>query len=111
MLAKLRSKASKYVILAVRGLMVGLGVVSAPHNGLASAGFDSAASQNTVEAYTSFILGGGNIDEVDKAFCLLRDLDSSSADQVATDFVGSTTYDAVDFATCASTGSARLTII
>ena len=108
---KKKSKLGHKLVLGVRGVLVGLGLVSSGTHSFASSAFDAAASENTVESYTSFILGGGNVDDVDEAFCRLRDLDEASAGQVARQFSSLSEVASVDFDTCASTGSARLIII
>ncbi|MBC2835934.1 hypothetical protein [Paragemmobacter straminiformis] len=94
----------------MKGLLAGLGVVSVPTAGFSAPTFEEASNENTAEAYTAFILGGGDVDQVDEAFCRLSGIDSSAADQTAQSYTGDTGM-GVGFETCATTGSARLFII
>lgn len=96
--------------IAIRSFLAALGVVSVPNAGFTAPSFEDASQQNTVEAYTQFILGGGDRDMVDEAFCRLSGLDAGAALQVAQSFT-SNTYTGVEFESCATTGSARLFII
>lgn len=91
-----------------RNMLLGLGMSGAASTGFASTGFDQATSENTVEAYTSFILSGGDLSEIEEAFCRLRDLDASAADSAAGQYGSQADVGSVDFQPCATTGSARL---
>lgn len=105
-----KSKLSRRIGMVMKGLLAGLGVISVPTAGFSAPSFDEASSQNTAEAYTAFILGGGDADQVDEAFCRLSGIDSTAASQTAESFTNSTGT-GVGFETCATTGSARLFII
>ncbi len=93
-----------------RSVLAGLGLISVPMVGSALT-YDEASSANTVEAYSSVILGGGSEEEMELALCSLQRLDPDAANATATE-LGAAPYEyTVDFVPCASTGSARLTII
>lgn len=105
-----KSKMNRRIGMVMKGLLAGLGAVSVPTAGFSAPSFEEASQQNTVEAYTAFILGGGDSEQIDEAFCRLSGLDSSAADQTAQSFTNNTGT-GVGFETCATTGAARLFII
>lgn len=104
------SKISRRFAMAMKGLLAGLGVVSVPTAGFSAPSFEEASQQDTVEAYTAFILGSSDRDMVDEAFCRLNGLDSAAAEQTAQSYTNNTET-GVGFDSCATTGSARLFII
>ncbi len=105
-----KSKFGKRITMVMQGLLAGLGVAAVPTAGLATPSFEEASAENSVESYTSFILGGGDVDLIDEAFCRLSGVDASAAEQTAQSFTTSTGL-SVGFEPCATTGSARLFII
>ncbi|CAN1550012.1 hypothetical protein MCELHM10_02137 [Paracoccaceae bacterium] len=103
-----RASMGHRLVIGARNLLLGLGITGAASTGFASAGFDEASSENTVEGYTSFILGSFDSSEIEQAFCRLRDLDAGAAESVAGSYVDQADLAGVDFQACATTGSARL---
>ena len=97
------------LVRASRNLLLGLGLGGAATSSYSSTAFDEATAQNTVEAYTAFILSSQDQTEIEQAFCRLRDLDAGAADQAATDYSDqSSLTEGVDFQGCSVTGAARL---
>lgn len=102
-----RTKNGISAFLALRGFLAAIGVISAPTGASAALSFEVATSENTAEAYTAFILGGGDPELVDEAFCRLSGVDASAAENVAASYAADTSL-GVSFEPCATTGSARL---
>lgn len=110
MATTLRTKLKMRIGIAINGLLVASGILAVPAPAISAPTFEEASSENTAEAYAEFILGGGDPDLVDEAFCRLSGIDSAAAEATAASYTD-TTDTGVDFATCASSGSARLFII
>lgn len=105
-----KSRLTTRLGMVIKAMLAGLGVISIPAAGHAATNFEEASRENTVESYTSFILRGGDKEEIEQAFCSLNGLDSTAASQAAASYGDSTGTD-VGFESCATTGSARLYII
>lgn len=101
------SKFGKRFGMAMKGLLSGLGIMSVPTASFSTPSFEDASLQNTVGAYTAFIISGGDRNMVEEAFCRLAALDTVVAGQAALSYTNATGT-GVGLEVCAITGSARL---
>ena len=92
------------ILVAGMGLIWGTSSVSADT-------YADASATNTIESYTSFILNGGPVEDIEKAFCRLRDLDQEAAQNVAQQYETAPDVASVSLTSCSTTGLARLVII
>lgn len=67
-----------------------------------------AQEENTVLAYSEFILNHAESNFTDEAFCALYELNSNDATEVVRELKGDYPKSSVSFDTCATTSSARL---
>lgn len=111
MTSKFKSKRGEKMLNLVRVMIAGLGLLPAATPLFSATNYTQAAAEDTVASYTSFILNGGPLEDIERAFCRLRDLDEDAAVRFAQQYSTAPEVGSISLDSCTTTGLARLVII
>ena len=111
MIYKSKSKRGQKIINVIRLLIAGLGLFPTATPSFSATSYIEASAEDTVASYTSFILNGGPLEDIERAFCRLRDLDQDAAESFAQQYATAPEVGSINLESCTTTGLARLVII